>query len=356
MGPSDGRRSRITLATLRTTRQVVDMTMRSLILPFALGCALPVAAQQPAAAQQHVTTQLSRDEIANLARLQVAINTAHDSANVQLALARNTTTQAQLALREKLDAQIAEIIHHAGLSEEDYRRKTFLLSTDPPSRKLFDSAVVAVLGAPLPGTYVAPPGGIRVVVPVPAGTVGVHIGHVVNAFGDTPNGQGLLSTAMAEARIAAQHATLAMRQPGNLEYMKTHAGHVINAIDPTLVANGPGLKYGLRQAAQGVATHIELAAGAPGASPNVVMHARHVAVSARNTVARADQLLLLAQKVQAAASATEAAALVSQLASLADHLIAGVDANADGKITWEEGEGGLQQCEEHVKLMLAGER
>lgn len=193
-------------------------------------------------------------------------------------------------------------------------------------------------------------------VAVPAGPAGVHIGHVVNGFGDTPNRQGLLTTAMAEARIAAQHATLAMRQPGNLEYMKTHAGHVINAIDPTLVAAGPGLKYGLRKAALGVATHIELAAGAQGASPNVIAHSRHVAMSARNTVARADQLLALAQKVQTATSATEAAALVSQMASLADQLIAGADANADGKITWEQGEGGLQQCDEHMTLMLAGER
>jgi hypothetical protein len=64
-------------------------------------------------------------------------------------------------------------------------------------------------------------------------------------------------------------------------------------------------------------------------------------------------LLALAQKVQASTSATEAAALVSQMASLADQLIAGADANADGKITWEAGEGGLQMCDDHVKLMLA---
>ena len=334
------------------------ISVRSYILPLVLVCASSAAAQQPAAPPPPplAPSQLARDEIAALARLQLAINAAHDSANVQLSLARNTTTQAQQALREKLDAQIAEIVRRAGLSDEDYRRKTFVLSTDSPSRKLFDSVVVAVSGAPLPGTYVAPPGGSRAAVAVPAGPAGVHIGHVVNGFGDTPNGQGLLTAAMAEARIAAQHATLAMRQPGNLEYMKTHAGHVINAIDPTLVAAGPGLKYGLRKAALGVATHIELAAGAQGASPNVIAHSRHVAMSARNTVARADQLLSLAQKVQTATSATEAAALVSQMASLADQLIAGADANADGKITWEQGEGGLQQCDEHMTLMLAGER
>ncbi|MEP7001694.1 MAG: hypothetical protein ABI969_14500 [bacterium] len=321
------------------------MTVRSFVMPLAFACATSAYAQQPAPAR------LSREEITALARLQVAINAAHDSANVQLALARNTTTQAQQALRSKLDAQIADIVRQAGLSTEDYSRKTFVLSTDSPLRKVFDSVVVAIVGAPLPGTYVAPPA--RAVVAVPAGPVGVHIGHVINAFGDTPNGQGLLTTAMAEARIAAQHASLATRQPTNLEYMKTHAGHVINAIDPTIVAAGPGLKYGLKKASAGVVTHIELAAAAEGALPNMVTHARHVATSARNTIARADQLLALAQKVQASTSASEAAALVSQMASLADQLIAGADTNADGKITWEAGEGGLQQCDEHVKLMLA---
>ncbi len=328
------------------------MIRPQIVLPLALAFATVAGAQQAAPAGPPAPPAIPRDEIASLARMQVAINIAHDSANVQLALARNTTPQAQKALREKLDLQIADIVKAAGLNDADYKRKTFLISTDPPARKIFDSVVVAVTGAPLPGTYVAIGAG-RGSVTVPAGPAGTHIGHVVNGFSDTPNAQGLLPTAMAEARIAAQHATLASRQPANLDYMKTHAGHVINAIDPTIVAAGPGLKYGLKKAALGVATHIELAGAAAGASPNIVVHSRHIAMSARNTVARADQLVAIAQKVMAATSATEAAALVSQMTSLADQLIAGADTNADGKITWEQGEGGLQACDEHVKLMLA---
>ena len=330
------------------------MTVRPSILAFAfvLACGSTAAAQQQHQAQ--AATPLGRDEIATLAKAQVAITVAHDSMDVLLAQARNKTTEMQQQLREKLRSQIEEILHHAGLSDEEYRTETYVVSTDAAARKTFDSVVVVLTGAPIPGQYVAPPGAAKV--PVPAGPVGIHIGHVVNAFGDTPNGMGLLATAMAEARIAATHAGLAGRQPGNLEYMKTHAGHVINALDPTIIAAGPGLKYGLKKAALGVATHIELAAAAQGASANVITHARHVAMSARNTVDRSDQLLALAQKVQAATTAAEAAALVSQMVSLADQLIAGFDANADGRITWEHGEGGLQQCDEHLKLMLAGER
>ena len=38
--------------------------------------------------------------------------------------------------------------------------------------------------------------------------------------------------------------------------------------------------------------------------------------------------------------------------SLADLLMAGADANSDGRITWEQGEGGLQLADEHVTLRL----
>jgi hypothetical protein len=178
---------------------------------------------------------------------------------------------------------------------------------------------------------------------------------VVNTFGDTPDAMGLLPVAMAEARTAAQHAGLAARNPANLDGMKVHAGHVINALDPTIMTTGPGLQYGVKRAALGVANHIELAAKAPGASPNVVTHAAHIAMSARNTAQRADQIIALAKQVQAATTAAEAAALISQMVSQCDQLIAGFDANGDGRISWEQGEGGLQQVQEHVNLLLAGE-
>ena len=298
---------------------------------------------------------MGRDEIAALAKVQVAIAQARDSIQAQLAKAGNNKPEAQKHLQEKLRSEIEDILHHNGMTEEEFERKTYVVSTDANARKTFDSVLVAVTGVPTPG--LAPPStASSAVVKVPAGAAGVHIGHVVNAFGDTPNGQGLLPTAMAEARIAAQHATLAMRNSGNLDAMKLHAGHVINALDPTAVATGPGLGYGVKKAATGVATHIELAAKADGASQNVIMHSTHIATAARNTVQRADQLVALAKQVQAATVVADAAALVSQMVSLADQLMAGADKNGDGRISWEEGEGGLQQAQEHVTLMLSAEK
>jgi hypothetical protein len=316
-------------------------------------CAVTATAQQQAAAHSGhdghgKAPVLSRDEIATLAKVTVQINAARDSANVQLSKSGNKTAQAQTQLQDKLREEIKTILTNGGLSQGEYQRRTFLVSTDTTTRRIFDSVVVVVSGAPLPG-YAAR----AAILPVPPGPAGVHVGHVVNGFNETPSLQGLLPMAVAEARVAIGHATLAGRQPTNLEYMKTHSGHVIHALDPTAIKlTAPGLGYGVKKAALGAATHMELAAAAEGAPANIVTHSKHIATAARSAAERVDRILALAQKVLTATTAEEAAALIAQYTPLAEQLMAGVDANADGRITWEAGEGGLQHAEEHVRLML----
>jgi hypothetical protein len=322
-------------------RSAVRATVAVAMLSIAIPCAAQVQAATPAS--------MGKEDITALAKVHVAISMAQDSIDAQLAQARNKTLAAQQGLRDKFRGQVEEILHHSGMTEAEYNRKTFLISSDTAARRTFDGIVAKMTGVPTPGQVA----NANKTVPVPTGAVGMHIGHVVNGFGDTPGGQALLTIAMAEARVAAQHATLAARNTADLAYMKLHAGHVISALDPTIVAGPPGLGYGLKKAATGIATHIDLAAKAAGASPNVIMHAKHVATSANNVVTRADQLLAIAKQIQAATDAPAAAALVSQMISLSQQLIAGVDTNGDGQITWEEG--GLQQAQEHVTLMLAGE-
>ena len=185
--------------------------------------------------------------------------------------------------------------------------------------------------------------------------VKTHIGHVTTGFQGTPMDQGLLSAAVAEAKIAAQHAALAMKSEGNLDAMKLHAGHVIHAVDPSVEMKGPGLNYGVKRAAMGVAQHIELAAKVAGASKNVMTHSAHVSASAGNVVKRADEMVAVAQQVRAATTAADAAPHVAHLNMLAQQLYAGLDANTDGQIGWQTGEGGLQQAEMHMQLMLKGE-
>ena len=179
----------------------------------------------------------------------------------------------------------------------------------------------------------------------------VHMGHVSKSWADTPGKAGLLPTAVAEAKIAAFHAGLAAKKPGDLKWMKTHTRHVIHAVDASKIAKGPGKGYGVVKAASGAAKHITIAAKQKDASKNVKVHAVHVATSAQNTVVRAKQILALADKVLAAKSAMEAAPLTKKIATLANQLQAGFDANGDGKITWEKGEGGLGEATKHMGIM-----
>lgn len=330
--------------------QALVVATLAVVPSFAAGQATPQSAAPAAAPAQPAL--LTKDEVAAFAKVQIAVSTARDSMQARLAQPRNKTLQMQRTLRDSLVTQIAEIMHHGGMSEQEFQKKTYIVSTDPGSRKMFDSVVAKLTGVPIPGQLVA----AGPVVAVPAGPVGVHIGHVVNMFNDVPGNQGLLSVALLEARTASQHATLGAQNPADLANMKLHAGHVIHALDPTIVAAGPGPGYGLKKAATGVATHIDLAAKAQGASPNVVTHANHIAASAKNTVVRSDSIIVLAKLVQAATAAPEAAKLMSQIISLANALTAGIDANNDGRVGWQDGEGGLQQADEHVKLMLQGEQ
>ena len=180
----------------------------------------------------------------------------------------------------------------------------------------------------------------------------IHVAHVSERFAGTPENQGLLATALADAGVAAQHARLGAQDPSNLEAMKRHAGHIIHAIDPSRVEEGPGSGYGLHKAADYLMKHGELAGKSQGATPNVTTHSPHVAASARNTLQRADQIVALAVTIRDyVESAEEAAALFAELKAVADQLVAGVDANGDGRVGWQEGEGGLQQVQEHVNFM-----
>lgn len=182
-----------------------------------------------------------------------------------------------------------------------------------------------------------------------------HIGHVTDAWRDTPDGQGLLPAAIAEAEIAARHAGLAASDPSNFASMKRHTTHVLHAVDPSQIENGPGLGYGVKRGAAGAAQHITAAANSEGASGAVQTHAVHVATSAQNTVARADRIIELAQRIARTTTAADAAPLVAEVNDLAQALLSGVDANGDGRTGWQEGEGGLEVARTHANLMKQAE-
>ena len=183
----------------------------------------------------------------------------------------------------------------------------------------------------------------------------VHMGHVLTGWQDTPDQMGLLPTAQAEAEVAAQHAGFAASRPDDLDWMKLHVVHVLHALDPSVEPEGPGLGYGVQPAAQGVAQHVRFAADSEDASDNVKLHATHVEASAGNVVVWSERIVALGQQVQSASSAAEAAPLVVEIETLAQAILAGTDANGDGTVSWEEGEGGLAQAAQHMQFMQEGE-
>ena len=182
-----------------------------------------------------------------------------------------------------------------------------------------------------------------------------HIGHVMTMWKDTPGTQGFLPTAVADAKVAATHAGYMQKSPDNLESMKLHAGHVLHALDPSIEMKGPGSGYGVKRAAAGASQHIQLAAKTEGASKAVQTHAGHVTASLANVTQWTDAAIATAQKIRAATSASEAAPLVAELIAQTNNIANGLDANKDGSIGWQTGEGGLAQANQHMMLMMKAE-
>jgi hypothetical protein len=189
----------------------------------------------------------------------------------------------------------------------------------------------------------------------PANPTHTHIGHVMTMWKDTPGTQGFLPIAMADAKIAATHAGYMQKSPDNLDSLKLHAGHVLNALDPSIEMKGPGSGYGVKRAAAGASQHVQLAAKTETASKGVQTHAGHVTASLANVAEWTDAAIATAQKIRAATTAAEAAPLVAELITQTNNISNGLDANKDGTVGWQTGEGGLAQANQHMMLMMKGE-
>ncbi len=335
------------------------MTRTPSLLPYAvvalLGVSIPAATHaQSSTGTGGASSPPTAADVRLLAEMHVTLSAVHDSADARAAQAKNKTPDAQAELAKLKREAIAKVIKDKGLTDEQYQRLRYAVSTNAELRAQFDSVVGKLTGAPVPGRVVAASApGFVPAAQLPSGLVGTHIGHITTSYVDTPDKSGLLVIAFAEAGVASQHALLATRTPTDLAAMKMHAGHVLHALDPALQASGPGKGFGLRKASGGVAQHIELAAKEPTASGGVKIHAAHIAAAARGTLARLDQAVALVKQIQDATEAKAAASLLSQLVSVCNQLTNGADTNADGRVDWGNGEGGLQQADEHIKLLLA---
>lgn len=153
--------------------------------------------------------------------------------------------------------------------------------------------------------------------------------------------------------IAKEHATYAVTDLEDLENMRLHTRHVRHAADPRAERSGqgPGKGYGIVKAAAGILQHMEFARDAPDASDSAKLHAEHVLSSTRNIQFWAGKTLDKAGQVIGGASPVSSAFYTEQIAERIDWILNGHDANGDGSITWEDGEGGLAQVKAHLSYI-----
>lgn len=167
----------------------------------------------------------------------------------------------------------------------------------------------------------------------------LHLGHVMTNWPDTPSNVGFLIVAIADAKVAVTHAELAAKSAGNLDDMKLHAGHVLNALDPGVEPKGPGSGYGVNKAATGALQHLELAVNAEGGSANIKTYAAPVSASLKNVLQWTAEASAAAQKIRATVSVAEAAGLADMLYGL----------------TRQISGNGLQEAKRNMDSMMNGE-
>ena len=167
----------------------------------------------------------------------------------------------------------------------------------------------------------------------------LHIGHVMTNWRDTPGTRGFLPVAIDEARVAVLHARLAAKS-ARLDDIQLHAGHVLNALDPTVEPGAPGAAgYGVKKAAAGARQHLDFAAGADGATTSIATHGGEVSSLLANVLQWVDQAIAAAQKIRGTSDASEAAGGAADLAALTQRI----------------SDEGLQQAQARMAVLLKAE-
>ena len=171
---------------------------------------------------------------------------------------------------------------------------------------------------------------------------------------DTPDQVGLLVAAQMEAEVAAQHAGLAAASE-DLGGIQRHTTHVLHAIDASTSERGPGKGYGLIVAATGCARHIGMAGESDDASNAVKTHSTHVQTSCQNAVDWAEAIKEKAAMIASATDMASAKAMADEIAAMTQAIVSGMDADGNGRVGWQKGEGGLEQAATHLRLMKEAE-
>ena len=104
-------------------------------------CTASVATPSGVRAQTPASTAVPEDQIARYAKAYTSIALLRDQVQAEFAEPKNTKDEPQRYLREKLRNGIARILLDLKLTDVQYERITFQVSTDPDRRKAFDDAL-----------------------------------------------------------------------------------------------------------------------------------------------------------------------------------------------------------------------
>ena len=190
---------------------------------------------------------------------------------------------------------------------------------------------------------------------VPPTIAHTHIGHSVTGWHDTPDQQGLLTTAAREAAIGHEESGLAMKAAGRPDQLREHVRHVLHVYDPERSSPGPGLNYGLCQALTGGVDHIAFAADSADATANVRSSVAEMVENAAPLQDKCALITQLAEEIRVMTSDADALVLTEELHSLTGEMITGVDLDGNGVIGDTPEEYGIETIRRDIDLMTAHE-
>lgn len=169
---------------------------------------------------------------------------------------------------------------------------------------------------------------------------------------ETPGNEGYLTIAETEATAALEHVALALSEPGSLDAIRVHLGHVDFVYSPAEGEAGPGTGYGLRSALLNVRESIQALLKSRGTPGSVREHADHMQASFANVYEWWSMSYApLREGLRSRDGRDAVRAHAGRLEELLERMVNGVDADGDGTVGWQEGEGGLAQMRQHLTLL-----
>ncbi len=91
------------------------------------------------------TAGIDEARLTAYAKAFIAISAARDSVGTELVLPRNKKPEVQLELREKLREHVARVLREHHLTQDEYNRITYAVSSDARQRQAFDGIMARLV-------------------------------------------------------------------------------------------------------------------------------------------------------------------------------------------------------------------